>query len=222
MGSQTDFFESTGPTSAGFRTNGTRIARGVDVTGTELGVRGSGSGSGSVGVEGHGGPNGIGVVGLSVAATWTIDPTGSKTAGVFGIGDERSAVGVRGESFGPNSGVVGVSNSVSGVNAPGVFGQSVDGIGVSAQGSTGLYASGTDGPGLQADSIESQGGVFTSQKRAQIRLVPVSGGPADPGQFPQSDVGDLAVTFTDAPSFPGLWFCVVGGGPGQSRWKQIA
>jgi hypothetical protein len=123
MGSQTDFFEATGPTTGGFRTNGTRISRGVNVTGTELGVSGSGSGPGSVGVEGHGGPDGIGVVGLSVAATWTIDPTGSKAAGVFGIGDERSAVGVRGESFGPNSGVVGVSNSVKGVNAPGVFGQ---------------------------------------------------------------------------------------------------
>ena len=61
MGSQTDFFEATGPTTGGFRTNGTRISRGVNVTGTELGVSGSGSGPGSVGVEGHGGPDGIGV-----------------------------------------------------------------------------------------------------------------------------------------------------------------
>ena len=41
MATRDDFFEATGPTHAGFRTNGTRIARGVEVTGTDLGVLGS-------------------------------------------------------------------------------------------------------------------------------------------------------------------------------------
>jgi hypothetical protein len=217
MSSQESFFEAIGPAQSGFRTRATHIVRGVEVAGTELGVKG------------QGGPGGFGVVGLSAAATFPSDPTAlNKAAGVFGIGDEGSAVGVRGESFGPNAGVVGVSHSVAGVHAQGVTGTGGVGvsgqgigqksIGVSGAGSTGVSASGTDGPGLQADSVDSQAGVFTSQKRAQIRLVPTA---ADPGQFPNSEVGDLAVTFADAPISVSLWFCVIGGAPGQAVWKKI-
>ena len=162
-----------------------------------------------------------GVVGLSAAAARNPATEASEPAGIFGVGDGRSAVGVRGESLGPNAGVVGISHSVTGVTGPGVRGESKDGIGVVAIGDTGVYARGIQGPGLQAYTKESQAGVFESEYRAQIRLVP-SNNQRDPGQFPQSEVGDLAVTFPDVPASPSLWFCIVGGGPGQSQWKKIA
>jgi hypothetical protein len=255
MGSQNDFFEALGPTppppndSPGFFTNATRIWRGVDVVGKQLGVRGRGGDAGSVGVEGHGGPGGNGVfgqgmngiVGLSAAAVRNPATEASEPAGVFGVGDGSSAVGVRGESIGPNAGVVGISHSVGGVGAgPGVRALSDDGIGVAAKGDTGVHSQGerygveaysdggtgvytrtTRGVGLQAYSKESQAGVFESEYRAQIRLIP-SNSQRDPSQFPQSELGDLAVTFADPPSPPSLWFCIVAGGPGQSQWKKIA
>ena len=143
MGSQDDFFEALGPTSPppndspGFFTNASRIWRGVDVAGKQLGVRGRGGDPGSVGVEGHGGlgGNGVfgqgmnGVVGLSAAAVRNPATEASDPAGVFGVGDGSSAVGVRGKSIGPNAGVVGISHSVGGVGAgPGVRALSDDGI----------------------------------------------------------------------------------------------
>jgi hypothetical protein len=221
MGSQDNFFEALGPTSPsphdspGFFTNGSQIWRGVDVTGKQLGVRGRGGDPGSVGVEGHGGPggNGVfgqgknGVVGLSAAAVLKA----SDPAGVFGVGDGEQADGVRGEALGPNAGVVGISTSSNGVSGPGVHGVSKDGIGVLAIGDTGVHAEGTTGLGLQA----------SSEFRAQINLVP-SRSQTDPRQFPLSEVCDLAVTITDPPAFPSLWFCLVAGGPGQSQWKKIA
>jgi hypothetical protein len=233
MGSQDSFFEALGPTSSpndspGFFTNATGLWRGVDVTGKSLGVRGRGSDAGSVGVEGHGGPGGNGVfgqgmngiVGLSAAAVRNPDTESSNPAGVFGVGDGGHAAGVRGEALGPNAGVFGISHSLNGVTGPGVQGQSKNGNGVLAIGDTGVVAQGTKGPGLQASSQQSQAGTFESESRAQIRLVPSS--QTDPSQFPQSDLGDLAVTFTDVPAFPSLWFCIVAGGPGQSQWKKIA
>jgi hypothetical protein len=253
-GSQDSWFEALGPTSLpphdspGFFTNAAGLYRGVDVTGNHLGVRGTGRDPGSVGVEGHGGPGGNGVfgqgmngiVGLSAAAVRNPATEGHEPAGVFGVGDGSSAVGVRGESIGPNAGVVGISHSVGGVGAgPGVRAESDDGIGVAAKGDTGVraegktygveayshgtgvYARATKGLGLQAYSKESQGGAFESENRAQIRLIP-SNSQTDPNQFPQSEVGDLAVTFTDVPAVPSLWFCIVAGGPGQSQWKKIA
>ena len=234
MGSKDEFFEATGPTSPpphdspAFFTNGTNIWRGVDVVGKSLGVRGSGGDPGSVGVEGHGGAggNGVfgqgmnGVVGLSAGAVR--NPTAKSTypAGVYGFGDGGQAAGVRGEALGPNAGVFGISHSLHGVVGPGVQGQSKNGTGVVAIGDTGVFAQGITGPGLQATS-QSQGGTFESELRAQIRLVP-SNSQTDPHQFPQSEVGELAVTFTDVPAFPSLWFCIVGGPPGQSLWKKIS
>ena len=148
-----------------------------------------------------------GVIGFSAAAV----RTASNPAGVVGVGDGNQAAGVRGEALGPNAGVVGISNSSSGVPGPGVYAKSTGGIGVSAIGDTGVYAEGKNGLGLQA----------MSAFRAQINLVP-STTQTDPTQFPISEVGDLAVTITDPPDFPSLWFCVVKGGPGQAVWKKIA
>jgi hypothetical protein len=205
MGTHDDFFEALGPTSPapndtpGFFTKGTQIWRGVDVTGRQLGVRGRGSATGSVGV-----------IGLSAAAV----RTSSDSAGVVGVGDGEQAAGVRGEALGPNTGVVGISTSSNGVAGPGVYGESKDGIGVSAFGDTGIYAEGITGVGLQVKS----------GNRAQINLMPDTSKTAlrDPTQFHLSEVGDLAVTITDLPNFPSLWFCVVGGPAGQSVWKKIA
>ena len=84
----------------------------------------------------------------------------------------------------------------------------------------GCLCSRDNGPRLQATS-KNQGGIFESEFRAQIHLIP-SDSQTDPHQFPMSEVGELAVTFTDVPAFPSLWFCLVGGGPGQSLWKKIS
>jgi hypothetical protein len=205
MGTHDDFFEALGPTSPapndtpGFFTKGTQIWRGVDVTGRQLGVRGRGSDTGSVGV-----------IGLSAAA---VGPS-SGPAGVVGVGDGEQADGVRGEALGPNAGVHGIATSPNGVAGWGVKGECKDGTGVSAFGDTGIYAEGITGVGLRAKS----------GNRAQINLMPNTSetAPSDPKQFPVSEVGDLAVTITDALNFPSLWFCVVGGPAGQSVWKKIA
>src|SRR5262249_62288106 len=155
----------------------------------------------------------------------------AQPAGVSGFGDASSGDGVRGESVGPNAGIFGWSRSVGGVGAgPGVRGLSDDGLGVSAKGDTGVFADGktfgveaaseegtgvfahaTKGAGLRAHSKESQGGIFESEHRAQIRLVPRGPINFDPNSFPQSDQGDLVVTLTTEPKRPdviaSLWFC---------------
>ena len=258
MGSQDDFFEALGPTlappndSPGFFTYATGLYRGADIHGRVLGVRGVGDATGAVGVEGRGGAGGNGVFGrgmngiVGLTATAVRNPTteAAEPAGVSGVGDASSGVGVRGESVGPNAGIFGWSRSVGGVGAgPGVRGLSDDGLGVAAKGDTGVFAEGktfgveagsddgtgmfahsTKGPGLHARSKDSQAGIFETSHRAQIRLVPLD--IADPGQFPQSDEGDLAVTRIEDPKRPGsfivsLWFCIGGGAAGQSNWTKI-
>ena len=163
MGSQDDFFEALGPTpdppndSPGFFTHASGLFRGVDVAGKHLGVRGTGTDPGAPGVIGEGGlgdnvtagGNGVfghgmnGVVGYSATSIRLMATEMNEPAGVFGVGDESSAVGVRGELVGPNAGVVGVSRkSAGGVDAgPGVRGQS-DGFGVVGQGDTGVFGDG--------------------------------------------------------------------------------
>jgi hypothetical protein len=227
MGSQDDFFEALGPTrdppndSPGFFTNASGLFRGVDVAGKHLGVRGTGTDPGAPGVIGEGGlgdnvtagGNGVfghgmnGVVGYSATATRLMATEMNEPAGVFGVGDGSSAVGVRGESVGPNAGVVGVSRTSGGVDAgPGVRGQS-DGIGVVGQGDIGIFADGDHfgvqgvgktGPAIQGHSTESHGGVFESARNAQLLLVPNQN--LEPPQLKQSDAGSLAVAITlDAP-----------------------
>ena len=190
MGSQDDFFEALGPTpdppndSPGFFTHASGLFRGVDVAGKHLGVRGTGTDPGAPGVIGEGGlgdnvtagGNGVfghgmnGVVGYSATSIRLMATEMNEPAGVFGVGDESSAVGVRGESVGPNAGVVGVSRkSAGGVDAgPGVRGQS-EGIGVVGQGDIGMLANGDNigvqgsskkGPGITGHSVDSHGGTF--------------------------------------------------------------
>ena len=122
MGSQDDFFEALGPTedppndSPGFFTYATRLWRGADISGKTLGVRGTGTDAGATGIVGQGGPAGNGVFGRGGVP----DNPGSggigvfgtgMNAGVLGVGDGTTAVGVRGQSVGPNPGVEGISNS---------------------------------------------------------------------------------------------------------------
>jgi hypothetical protein len=129
-----------------------------------------------------------------------------------------------------------LGKAVGGVTAgPGVFGRSEDGIGVMGRGSPAILADSVEGiavlaqavkgPGIEAHSKENQGGVFQSDKRAQIRLVPRGSG--DPGQMATSEQGELAVTLTTDPRQPdvtvaSLWFCTIGGIAGQSHWTKIA
>jgi len=248
MGSQDDFFEALGPTdpppndSPGFFTQATRLWRGADIAGKQLGVRGTGTDPGAPGIIGEGGPggNGVfghgmnGVVGLSATAIRNPATEASEPAGVFGVGDSSTAVGVRGESLGPNAGVVGISHTgPGGVGAgPGVRGLSDDGIGLVGQGdvgaiiegkSLGLESSTESGAGIRGISNQDFGGVFESKKQAQVLLMPRD---FDPRQLDNSEAGSLAVNLGRDPRtgnvFAQLWFCRVGGPPGTSQWHAIA
>jgi hypothetical protein len=248
MGSQDDFFEALGPTPAppndspGFFTQATNIWRGADIAGKQLGVRGTGTGPGAPGIIGEGatGGNGVfghgmnGVVGLSATAIRNPSTEASEPAGIFGVGDSSTAVGVRGESLGPNAGVVGISHTgPGGVGAgPGVRGSSDDGIGLVGQGdvgailngkSLGLESSADSGAGIRGLSRQDFGGVFKSDKYAQVLLIPHD---FDPRQLDNSIAGSLAVNTARDPrtgrEFAQLWFCRIGGPPGTSDWHAIA
>ena len=271
MGSQNDFFEALGPTldppndSPGFFTNATGLFRGADIAGKNLGVRGVGTDAGALGIIGEGGPAGNGVFGRGGVP----DDQGNggngvfgsgMNAGVLGVGDGTSAVGVRGKSVGGNPGVEGISNSASGgVGAgPGVKGHSEDGIGLVGDGDVGASITGRSqgltvdadkqgltvtadkaatitgkslglesfaetGAGLKGHSTQDFGGVFKSDKHAQVLLIPRD---FDPRQLDNSEPGSLAVNFGRDPetgrTFAQLWFCRVGGPPGTSQWHAIA
>jgi hypothetical protein len=290
MGSQSDFFEALGPTenppndSPGFFTYATGLWRGADISGKTLGVRGIGTDPGSTGIIGQGGDAGNGVFGQGGAAGNGVVGQGGvpddhanggigvfgtgQTAGILGVGDGTSAVGVRGKSIGGNPGVEGISNKApGGVGAgPGVKAYSEDGIGLVADGdvgatingrssgmtvnadqtgltvtadtgltikadkggtitsvTSGLESSSEKGAGLRGHSTQDFGGVFKSDKVAQVLIIPHD---FDPRQLDDSIAGSLAVNTRRDPEtgrvFAQLWFCRIGGAPGTSDWRAIA
>lgn len=142
-------FTATGPTIIGFQTDGTNIDRGAEIAGNEFGIRGTGVGTGAVGIIGQAGQgNADGVQGYSSGSFSGVAGFGSSGAdagtGVFGLGGEasplggffsRGAAGVRGiGGGGPNTAPpnpVGVYGQ-GGNNSPGIAGQagpgSADGV----------------------------------------------------------------------------------------------
>ena len=111
-------FTATGPTIIGFQTDGTNIDRGAEIAGNEFGIRGTGVGTGAVGIIGQAGQgNADGVQGYSSGSFSGVAGFGSSGAdagtGVFGLGGEasplggffsRGAAGVRGiGGGGPNT-----------------------------------------------------------------------------------------------------------------------
>ncbi|MFD7165182.1 hypothetical protein [Streptomyces violascens] len=186
-------------------------------------------GSGTAALPGVFGRGAAGVVGYSSGAardtSWeAADPSavlGRATGiGVRGKGDDG---GVRGESEN-NFGVEGKSSL-----APGVRGESAQDAGVQGQGSPGVWGL---GPGA------ANGGLFTSEAGAQLRLVPResrSPGPSGPTtpsavlvdgrnpgpELPRNGRAGELTTLQDPSGTCTLWFCVHDSGEAPARWAQI-
>ena len=143
-----------------------------------------------LGVKGDNLQNGTGVLGTSVngpgtAGISTNGPgiSGTSTGGTGVAGTSVNGFGVTGGSTGGTA-VAGLS-----VNGSGVAGSSVNGSGVtgnSAENGSGVAGTGVKGPGVTGTSTGDRGGVFASDRSAQLRLVPIvnpTGGLPQFGQF---------------------------------------
>ncbi|MET9959393.1 hypothetical protein ABZ128_09965 [Streptomyces sp. NPDC006326] len=189
------------------------------------------------GVLGAGGTNAIGVSGrgsmgiLGYSQETSPDPTW-ETLDRSGVCGRSQGIGVRGK--GENGGIQGVGADrafgVQGIGSPGLhgFGEE-DGIGVVGEGES--------GPGVFGASQLDNGGVFESQKSAQIRLLPrgIDMGPrfglaAPEGHFfikgenpcplPKSGrIGELTAV-VDNQGQGTLWFCVNSSGE-SAIWAQV-
>ena len=138
-------FTALGPAIIGFQTDGANISVGADITGNEVGVKGTcagpvdgdgvqGFGSGAFsGVAGFGGDNaGTGVFGLGAGTGGQgvrgIGAGGPNTnpspnaVGVYGQGGSGNADGVQGRGSGSFSGVAGFGDSTNDLGT-GVYGQ---------------------------------------------------------------------------------------------------
>jgi hypothetical protein len=107
-------------------------------------------------------------------------------------------------------------------------------IGVLGIGRTGVLGRGRDGPDVGEETAKGLGGVFESQRAAQVRLVPLKMHPvADEKPFTPKMVaadqklphdgqaGDLLAT-VDNNNKAKLWFCVRGvDKSGPARWAQV-
>ena len=223
---------------AGVRGEGFSGVRGVsNGVANSIGVKGSATGTGSVGVSGDG-PDGVngtgsaasgtGVKGsglVGVAGTGQTGVTGVATGGAPSIGvsgssadvgsigvDGVGATGVRGRGpgSGASTGVLGSSTSASGI---GVDGQAATGVrGLATANGTGVRGDGTAGGGI--------GGVFVGA-RADAQLG-VGTGVAGPNRsHSQGHVaGELAMEVTSGGV---VWVCVGAGAVGQAgTWKRFA
>jgi hypothetical protein len=163
-------------------------------TGGVDGLRGLGSGTGA-GVRGEGG-----------TGVW-----GKGLDGVFGEGGTgvrgRGSIGVLGE---------GTGNDSTGVSATGS-------TGVSATGDdTGVSASSTNGPAVDARSTKDRGGVFQGADEpnpmAQVRLIPSRTNNIPP----DGEKGDLyAVPSTQLPGQGIHLFLCVKGSKLSAEWREI-
>jgi hypothetical protein len=186
------------------------------------GVLGVGDGA-SPGVFGSG-KNGV--VGYEQATSRNVAFENAQSAGVVGCG---GATGVSGLGA---TGVSGLGVNGAGVlgradTNPGVQGVSTGGPGLLGDGDTGAIAHGVGGPGLIATSRDEQAAVLESARVAQLWLVPLR--VIDPkSEIRRSNAGELLVTVGpesqagDAREVASLWFCRIGGGPGQSDWVKLA
>jgi hypothetical protein len=206
---QTDFnqdyvFQGNGQTAGGKTIDGLRGIAGGEGTG----VRGEGV---WVGVSG-------GALDNFPPPMIGVDGTGQ--TGVRGIGGETGVLGT-GESAGVEgtaasvrgAGVLGTNNHGTGVlDGPGVHGMSRHAIGV-------LGESTEDGYGVLGHSLGNRGGVFQSDRVAQLRLIPT-----DTGVVPLGQVGDLYLYIGGASGNRGaasLIVCVRQPPSGPAEWQQI-
>jgi hypothetical protein len=224
--------------------------------------------SGGTGIVGRGGKrsagafHGAGVIGL-VGSRPGDEPVGDHNlisgAGVFGRGvegerDTRPSPGVIGQGGTPLAGssavpgVVGLSvglgilpdlpeldTGVYGLGETGVTGSGVTGVaghgdemGVFGTGTTGVKGAGTEG----------RGGVFTSERAAQVQLVPSPGARiveqsafiptvvSDPRQsgpsLPRTGRGGDLMSLADDQGQCTFWFCVhSGNSDNPAKWTQV-
>ncbi len=98
---------------------------------------------------------------------------------------------------------------------------------------------GLGGPGLSAHSDNDRGGIFDSDRAAQIQLVPQKGGRLPEGsavtptaispvalesgvvRLPKAGQGGDLMTLRDDSGNCTLWFCVQDAGGGPARWAQV-
>lgn len=229
------------------------------------GVEGEGARKPGVGIIGRGGdplPGGSvapGIVGLSRGIGLNIDIPALDT-GVFGLGGTgvtgfgTVGPGVRGNGGpeGPISegdpeklqaGVVGEGGAVLDdvgrmIHGAGVIGVARDEapLTFAETGETGVYGAGRDG--VKGIASEGRGGIFQSERSAQVQLIPARRPDrneqaafiptviADPGQLGpelprEGRGGDLMSVINDEGQCS-LWFCVRDGTrEGPARWAQV-
>jgi len=243
-------FRADGKYPYGFKTGGANIETGGDFTGTKIGVRASGTetgvhaaGSNTAGVYGEIIENGTGAYGLAVNAN---------AIGVAGINNgskndkkkaKESGIGIVGATeTGQGFGVVGLSvDSLVGTtptSVPTVFIDDKDQVSfiggsltstfpmnMKLSSGIGVVGMSGSGSGVLGKSTTGKGGVFSSDKRAQINLVPKL------EKLPvQGQIGDLIVILAQrklddtntVTTVPQIWFC---GRDGDSKnpayWAQV-
>lgn len=142
--------------------------------------------------------------------------TGGRSAGVVGLAgglsmpkpEDYSRAGVFGISD-TGAGVSGVADSGIGVKGASTTGPGVSGVNLSSDPAN-------SGAGVEGFATVDRGGVFTSKKVAQLRLVPL--------QQPPSQIagleGDLLATI-DKDNLLSLWFCRRAGDPGTVDWVRL-
>jgi hypothetical protein len=202
--------------------------------------------------------HGAGVIGVGGDAANSTIPPASETGGVgvFGQGAEALITVVDETVFGPaepGAGLLGrggVSIPNDGKAGAGVIGlaggetkPSIDdtaNAGVFGMGLIGVRGIGSSRDGVSGHSSESRGGIFSTNRAAQINLVPKSvqiGGEAtiiEPIGISQVSLangavplpkdgrsGDLMALVNPNDGNSTLWFCVRGLGSGPARWAQV-
>jgi hypothetical protein len=187
---------------------------------------------------------GAGVVGLSLKALPSVvdtpeplplpdlknRPDGNGT-GVWGVsgggtgvhGESRAGTGVNGVINGVSSTGIGVHGSGS-LFGTGVRGDSHKGRGVQGFSDTGHGVHGESNfvAGIFGESVFGRGGLFVSQKIAQLRLVPADSGFGQ-ATLPAGETGDLyarSIPNTPAPKNRAeLYFCLGKDPNGKSLWS---
>ena len=204
-----------------------------------------GRGVGIIGRGDHGLVSAPGVVGFAGGVTdETIDSgTGVFGQGVIGVGGQGTrGPGVKGTGSPEEAGVLGIGGKQR--TDPAKQGPGVVGIGQGNEVSTafvsaietGVFGLGEDG--VKGVGIGGRGGVFQSERSAQVQLIPAKGRRiaeqtafiptviADPGklgpELPRVGRGGDLMTIVDDQGQCTLWFCVRDGtDAGAARWAQV-
>ena len=156
-----------------------------------------GAGAGSVGVDAQvQGTNGIAVDATSSGTDGVGVRGNGDLYGVYGI--STNGTGVFGETMG-QFGIYG--NSVGGTSSAGVYGRSMNGMGLSGYGDVGVYAQSLN-VGVSIDAEQ------TSLRFSTAATSPLTSG----GTYQKRDI------VVDSAGV--IWFCVAGGTPGT--WRMLS